>query len=52
MPVVDPEKREIARKALIHSKICRKCYARNPVTATRCRRCRSHRLRMKKTKRS
>ncbi len=45
MPITDPEKREIVRKALLDMTICRKCYARNPPNATKCRRCHSTRLR-------
>ncbi|MFQ5818551.1 MAG: 50S ribosomal protein L40e [Candidatus Heimdallarchaeota archaeon] len=52
MPVHDPEKREIARSVLLHVAICRKCYARNPINAKKCRRCRSKRLRRKKTERT
>ncbi len=50
MPIEDPFKRSIAAKALLNFKICRKCGARNPITATKCRRCRSTNLRLKKTK--
>ncbi len=50
MPVEDPFKRSIAMKALLGYKICRKCGARNPLSATRCRRCKSRNLRLKKTK--
>lgn len=50
MPVANPEHREIARAVLTDVWICRKCYARNPVGARRCRKkkCRSKRLRPKK----
>ncbi|MGQ4834608.1 MAG: 50S ribosomal protein L40e [Candidatus Asgardarchaeia archaeon] len=48
MPVTDPVKREIAAYHLLNYKICRKCYARNPISATKCRRCKSTRLRLKK----
>ncbi len=50
MPVEDPFKRSVAMRALLGYKICRKCGARNPLSATRCRRCRSRNLRLKKTK--
>ena len=52
MPVHDPEKREIARAVLLQVTICRKCYARNPIKAKKCRRCRSTRLRRKKTEKT
>ncbi|MEX2701612.1 MAG: 50S ribosomal protein L40e [Candidatus Baldrarchaeia archaeon] len=48
MPVSDPIKREIAMKHLLYVKICRKCGARNPPSAVKCRRCKSKRLRWKK----
>ncbi|MGQ4892720.1 MAG: 50S ribosomal protein L40e [Candidatus Njordarchaeia archaeon] len=50
MPVSDPILRDIAKKNLLNYKICMNCYARNPVTATKCRRCGSKRLRYKKAK--
>jgi len=50
MPVADPVLREIAKKALLNYKICMNCYARNPITATKCRRCGSKRLRLNKAK--
>lgn len=50
MPIEDPVKKRIASKALLEYKICRNCGARNPVSATRCRRCKSKNLRPKHTK--
>ncbi|MFX0094574.1 MAG: 50S ribosomal protein L40e [Candidatus Hodarchaeota archaeon] len=50
MPISDTDKL-IARKYLLRMQICRKCYARNPVGAKKCRRCRSKRLRMKNQER-
>ncbi|MHA1557947.1 MAG: 50S ribosomal protein L40e [Candidatus Heimdallarchaeota archaeon] len=47
MPVADPEKREIARRKLLYVQVCRKCYARNALRATKCRKCGSKRLRPK-----
>lgn len=52
MPVTDPEKRDIVKKALLEMTICRKCYSRNPANATKCRRCRSTRLRPKRRERA
>lgn len=52
MPITDPETRDIVRKALLDMMICRKCYARNPPGATKCRRCRSKRLRPKRKERA
>lgn len=50
MPVANPEHREIARDVLVKSWVCRKCNARAPIGARRCRkkRCRSTNLRPKK----
>ena len=50
MPIADPVLRDIARKALLNYKICMKCYARNPISAVKCRRCGSKKLRLKKAK--
>jgi len=48
MPVDDPDKKLIAMRNLIYFKICRKCGARNALSAKRCRRCRSGNLRFKR----
>jgi large subunit ribosomal protein L40e len=48
MPVQDPEKLKIAQKHLLYIKICRRCGARNPMSAEKCRRCRSKELRPKR----
>ncbi|NVM30472.1 MAG: 50S ribosomal protein L40e [Candidatus Helarchaeota archaeon] len=48
MPITDPIKKQIAVHSLLFMKICRSCGARNPINATKCRRCRSKRLRFKK----
>lgn len=48
MPITEAEKREIVAYHLLNVKICRKCYARNPLSAKKCRRCKSTRLRLKK----
>ena len=50
MPVANPEHRIIARKVLLDVWICRKCYARNPIGARRCRKknCHSTNLRPKR----
>ena len=47
MPVTDPEKKQIAQKARLHIKICFTCGARNPISATRCRKCHNNYLRLK-----
>jgi len=46
MPVTDPEKKQIAQKALLHMKICFTCGARNPMSAARCRKCHNRYLRL------
>ena len=51
MPVTNPEHRAIARKHLMQKKVCRKCYATNPRTATKCRKCMSKELRVKRSDR-
>ena len=48
MPVADPEKRRIALHHLLYVAICRDCGARNPLRATKCRRCRRKNLRPKR----
>ncbi|MFW9928801.1 MAG: 50S ribosomal protein L40e [Candidatus Thorarchaeota archaeon] len=52
MPIDDPEKRAIVARVLLNKSICRKCYARNPPKAVKCRRCHSYALRPKKKERS
>ena len=48
MPVSDPDKKLIAMKNLLFIQICRKCGARNPLSAKKCRRCKRKDLRPKK----
>jgi large subunit ribosomal protein L40e len=36
-----------AEAHILHTKICMRCNARNPIKATRCRKCKSKQLRMK-----
>ncbi|MFX1250483.1 MAG: 50S ribosomal protein L40e [Promethearchaeota archaeon] len=50
MPISDSDK-HIPREYLLNMQICRKCYARNPIGAKKCRRCKSKRLRMKNQER-
>jgi len=50
MPLDDPIKRRIATKALLEYKVCRNCGARNPMSAEKCRRCKSYNLRPKHAK--
>ncbi|MCD6509551.1 MAG: 50S ribosomal protein L40e [Thermoprotei archaeon] len=51
MPITDPEKLQIAIKHNFNVKICRRCGARNPISAEKCRRCRSKDLRPKRYRR-
>ncbi|PSN84409.1 50S ribosomal protein L40e [Candidatus Marsarchaeota G2 archaeon ECH_B_SAG-G16] len=48
MTITDPIKREIAARHLLRYKICRNCGAKAAITATKCRRCHSKNLRLKK----
>ncbi|MFX0098316.1 MAG: 50S ribosomal protein L40e [Candidatus Hodarchaeota archaeon] len=48
MPVGDPFLRRIAQHHLLYVSICRKCNAKNPYGAKKCRKCHSKRLRPKK----
>jgi large subunit ribosomal protein L40e len=48
MPITDPFKKTIAQQHRLYMKICRECGARNPMSATNCRKCRSRNLRFKK----
>ncbi|HMK32854.1 MAG TPA: 50S ribosomal protein L40e, partial [Nitrosopumilaceae archaeon] len=47
MPITDPLKKQIAQKARLHFKVCFSCGAKNPIGATRCRKCRNTYLRLK-----
>ncbi|MHA1116332.1 MAG: 50S ribosomal protein L40e [Candidatus Heimdallarchaeum aukensis] len=49
MPVTNPEHRAIARAHLMDVKVCRECSATNPITAKKCRKCRSKNLRMRRS---
>ncbi|MCZ6582188.1 MAG: 50S ribosomal protein L40e [Thaumarchaeota archaeon] len=47
MPITDITKKQLAQKARLYFKICFYCGARNPMAATRCRKCRRSNLRLK-----
>ncbi len=47
MPITDPLKKQIAQKARLHFKVCFVCGAKNPMAATRCRKCHGSNLRLK-----
>lgn len=51
MPVTDPYLRRVADHYHLYVYICRKCGARNPFRAKKCRRCRSKDLRPKRRER-
>ncbi|MBE0634281.1 50S ribosomal protein L40e [Candidatus Bathyarchaeota archaeon] len=50
MSLRDPVKIEIAREARIKKSVCRTCGATNPYNATKCRKCHSKNLRLKRSK--
>ncbi|MCS7364512.1 MAG: 50S ribosomal protein L40e [archaeon GB-1867-035] len=52
MPIHDPEKLHIAQQRRLFIKICRRCGARNPRSAEKCRRCKSKNLRWKRRERT
>ncbi|MCL4437042.1 MAG: 50S ribosomal protein L40e [Thaumarchaeota archaeon] len=47
MPITDAVKKQIAQKRRLYFKICLRCGSKNPISATRCRKCRSPDLRLK-----
>ncbi|MCP8310048.1 MAG: 50S ribosomal protein L40e [Candidatus Methylarchaceae archaeon HK02M1] len=47
MPITDVIKKQLAQKRRLFFKICLKCGSKNPLSATRCRKCRSESLRLK-----
>lgn len=48
LPIHDPDKLQIAQRHLLFVKVCRKCGARNPASAEKCRRCKGRNLRWKR----
>jgi len=50
MPIRDPFKLKLALEHNFQVKICRECGAKNPISAERCRRCKSRNLRLKRYK--
>ncbi|WP_236751221.1 50S ribosomal protein L40e [Acidianus sp. HS-5] len=48
MPLTDPEKVKIVQERVFIKKVCRNCGALNSIKATKCRRCHSRNLRIKK----
>ncbi len=50
MSLRDPFKLELARKHRVEKMVCRDCGATNPISATKCRKCRSKNLRPKRKK--
>ncbi|MDM7274576.1 MAG: 50S ribosomal protein L40e [Thermoprotei archaeon] len=48
MALRDPEMLAIFERRVVLKKVCRKCGALNPISAVKCRRCRSRNLRVKK----
>jgi len=50
MPIYDAAILKIVEERVLNKKVCRKCGALNPPSATKCRRCKSKNLRPKKRK--
>lgn len=48
MPIADPILIQLAQSRRLFFKICRKCGAKNSISAEKCRRCHSYNLRAKK----
>ncbi len=47
MPITDTFKKQLAQQRRLFFKICLKCGAKNPLAASRCRKCRWDQLRLK-----
>jgi len=47
MPITDVVKKQLAQKRRLFFKVCLRCGGKNPLSAKRCRRCRSEDLRLK-----
>ncbi|HEX9319162.1 MAG TPA: 50S ribosomal protein L40e [Nitrososphaeraceae archaeon] len=47
MPITDPSKKQIAQRRILFFKICFNCGGKNPILATRCRKCHSKHMRLK-----
>ncbi|WOV92748.1 MAG: 50S ribosomal protein L40e [Candidatus Nitrosoabyssus spongiisocia] len=47
MPITNPLKKRIAQQARLYMRICFNCGVRNPLSATRCRKCHNAYLRLK-----
>ncbi len=47
MPITDATKKQMAQKRRLFFKICLRCGSKNPISATRCRKCHAQALRLK-----
>jgi large subunit ribosomal protein L40e len=47
MPITDATKKQIAQQRRLYFKICFHCGGKNPISATRCRKCHSDQMRLK-----
>jgi large subunit ribosomal protein L40e len=47
VPIADVVKKQIAQRRRLFFKVCLRCGTRNPLAASRCRKCRSEDLRLK-----
>jgi large subunit ribosomal protein L40e len=47
MPIADATKKQIAQQRRLYFKICFRCGGKNPISASRCRKCHSDQMRLK-----
>ena len=47
MPITDAAKKHIAQQRKLFFKICFKCGGKNPISASRCRKCHGSQMRLK-----
>jgi len=47
MPITDPNKKQIAQQRRLFYKICFDCGGKNPILASRCRKCHGKNMRLK-----
>jgi large subunit ribosomal protein L40e len=47
MPITDATKKQIAQQRRLFFRICFKCGGKNPISATRCRKCGGSQMRLK-----
>jgi large subunit ribosomal protein L40e len=47
MPITDATKKQIAQHRRLYFKICFRCGGKNPISASRCRKCHGSQMRLK-----